>query len=54
MKNIPIKALLLLIIILCVIWIPVVMSKYNYLTAIIITLSTVVGGYLGSKLLKNK
>ena len=53
-KSPPIKELSLLIIILCAIWAPVIMSKYDYLTAIISTFSIVVGGYFGDKLFNNK
>lgn len=52
MKGKLIKELMLIIIILCAIWIPAIIGKYDYLMALIIMLSTIVGGYFGGKFLK--
>ncbi len=52
MKETPIKELLILTLILVVIWLPTFFDIYDYVMGLIITVSTIIGGYIGGKFLK--
>lgn len=52
MKKVPIKELLILTLIIIGVWLPVCFGKYSYSMAIIITLSALIGGYIGKIIAK--
>jgi len=52
MHQIPIKEIIIILAILCLIWIPLLFEIYNVITAIFITIGVIIGGYLSTKFLK--
>jgi hypothetical protein len=51
----PIKSLLIVVLLCLFVWLPVIFGAYNTMTAIILTLSFLVAGFIGDRILnKNK
>ncbi len=50
----PIKSLLIVVLLLFLIWIPMLLEMYNAITAFILTLSFIIAGFIGEKILNRE
>tara|TARA_B110000116_G_C16565075_1_gene459312 strand:- start:78 stop:299 length:222 start_codon:yes stop_codon:yes gene_type:complete len=51
-KKAPVKSIIILCVLLLMIWVPFVLKSYDIISAISITVSTIIAGFIGSKILE--